>query len=51
MKYISLDLGPLRLEKIRVIARDLLQPGFPHIKIGILFIMHGIIAKIFSLIA
>jgi hypothetical protein len=30
-------------------ARDLLHPGFPHIKIGILFSMHGIIANIFSI--
>ena len=50
-KYSSLDLSPCKFENISCIASDLLQPGFPHIKIGILLIIHGIIAKIFSLIA
>ena len=44
----STDLRPLRLEKTNYIAKDLLQPGFPHMKIGILLIIQGIIAKIFS---
>jgi hypothetical protein len=32
-------------------AKDLLHPGLPHMKMAILLMMHGIIAKMFSLSA
>ena len=48
LKRGSSDLSPLKFEKMSCIAKDLLQPGFPHMKIGILLIIQGIVAKIFS---